>query len=236
MSNRPDLFCNYVLSVITVRRVGDQVEYRGLAGTAFLIKDTNGLAMTACHVADSLVIGEAAVLFVDGAGAWQSAEVRGIEKHPTQDVALLRLEPGDYPSPLALSRAEEHATMPYSLWGYPEAVLYEVVVEGLVRPRPSLVYDEGYIRRRITWDLPGMRGTRFFELSTISGAGCSGAPVVCRRSWDVPRDAEGSWQVVGVYIGERRSNRGDIAVGYAVRLADIDFDAPGWSVLFNPTG
>lgn len=36
--------------------------------------------------------------------------------------------------------------------------------------------------------------------------------------------------MIGVYVGERRA--GDLAVGYAVRMSDIDADAPSWSALF----
>lgn len=50
--------------------------------------------MTARHVADELTSGEAAVLFRGTDGASQPAAVQGIEPRLTQDVALLRLEPG----------------------------------------------------------------------------------------------------------------------------------------------
>lgn len=218
---------NFVVPVIRVERTDEEeVVYKDLSGTAFLLADSGGLALTARHVAKGLVIGEAAVLFHREPG-WQPVAVQGIELHPTEDVAILRLEAGSYPSPFTLSRNQEFASCQYMLWGYPDAVLYEQVVHGRVLQRPSMVYSEGHIRRRLT-DVPLDRpaGRRFYELSTVAGAGCSGSPVTVRRPGD-------QWRVIGVYVGERRSESGDFAVGYATRIADIDEDAATWSTLFN---
>ncbi|WP_328584943.1 hypothetical protein [Streptomyces sp. NBC_00370] len=81
---------------------------KGFAGTAFLLDGTDGLAMTAAHVAEQLTLREAAVLLRGTDGHRQPAVVRGIEIHPTQNVALLRLEPGTYLSPLLLSYHQEY--------------------------------------------------------------------------------------------------------------------------------
>lgn len=153
--------------------------------------------------------------------------MQGIELHPTEDVAILRLGTGSYPSPFTLSRSQEFASSPYMLWGYPDAVLCEQVVHGEAFQRPSMVYSEGHIRRRLT-DVPLDRpaGHRFYKLGTVAGAGCSGSPVTVRRSG-------GQWRVIGVYTGERRSESGDFAVGHATRIADVDEDAATWSRLFS---
>ncbi|MFD4630265.1 serine protease [Streptomyces sp. NPDC058284] len=223
----PERVANFVVPVVRVERLPDQVKYVGLAGTAFLLEGTGGLAMTARHVADALVLGEAAVLFIGNDGSWQPAAIQAIHKHPTQDVAVLRLEPGDYPSPFTLSRTDEHASLHYTLWGYPDAVLYEIVgPDDRVLQRPDLVYSEGYIRRRVSRTLPAVQGDRFFELSTVSGGGCSGAPVISGRIGD-------HWKVIGVYVGQCRSHTSDLAVGYAVRVSDLDADAADWTALFN---
>ncbi|MFD9068932.1 S1 family peptidase [Streptomyces lasiicapitis] len=223
----PDQVANFVVPVVRVERIPDCIRYVGLAGTAFLLEGTGGLAMTARHVADGLVLGESAVLFIGNDGRWQPVAIQEIEKHPTQDVAALRLEPDDYSSPFTLSRTEEHSSLHYTLWGYPDAVLHEIVDSGgMAEQRPDLVYSEGYIRRRITRALPVVRGSRFYELSTVSGAGCSGAPVISGRRQDY-------WKVIGVYVGQRRSEGGDLAVGYAVRISDLDIEAPSWSALFS---
>lgn len=225
-----DKITNFVMPVVRAERKSDgSIDYKGLLGSCFLIRDTGGVALTAYHVAAGMEVGTAAVLFLDASARWQAVFVKEVRKHPSQDVAVLVLEPDHrFPSPLALSREEHYASMPYMLWGYPEAVLHEVVVNDRAGERPDLVYDEGYVRRRISWDLPKIRGSRFFELSTVSGGGCSGAPVISRRPVDAGQEI---WKVIGVYVGERRA--GDIAVGYAVRIADIDVDALGWSDLFG---
>ncbi|MFF8644394.1 trypsin-like peptidase domain-containing protein [Streptomyces sp. NPDC015345] len=124
---------------------------------------------------------------------------RGSSPHPTQDVALLRLEPGTYVSPCVLSRRQEYASMSYMLWGYPEAVLYESVVDGIALQRPDLIYSEGHVRRRISDSIPGIHGSRFIELSTPAGPGCSGAPLIDRTpgrpgglDWRVGRICRGA--------------------------------------------
>ncbi|GAB3686669.1 hypothetical protein GCM10027597_38860 [Saccharopolyspora tripterygii] len=220
---------NFVVPVVNVEVRCDELSYKSLAGTAFLLAEPEGIALTARHVAEQIKIGEVAVLFIRESG-WQAAAVTSIELHPTEDVAALRLEDGSYPSPFTLSRIQEYASCQYMLWGYPDAVLHEIVVDGRAFPRPSLVYSEGHIRRRLT-DVPLERpeGHRFYELSAVAGAGCSGSPITDRRPGF-------QWGVVGIYVGERRSDSGDLSVGYATRLAEIDEGAPSWwSRLFGIT-
>ena len=177
-----------------------ELEYVELLGTCFLLADSGGLAMTAKHVSRKITVGEAAVMFTRN-GTWQPAAVQGVEEHRAQDVALLRLEPGDYPSPFSLSRFRAHASSQYMVWGYPEAILREGEPGrgGVILERPDLAYSEGHIRRRLTGIslTHGPLGTRFYELSAIAGDGCSGGPVTLRTP-NMP------WSVVGVYVGERR--------------------------------
>jgi hypothetical protein len=133
------------------RQADDTLKYIAHAGTAFMLQVGDGcLAMTAGHVADTVVIGEHAALFADAAGSWRAAAIVGVQKHPSQDVAVLRLEPGSYASPFTFGRTQENASLGYTLWGYPEAILYETEVDGRAVPRPDLVYSQGYIRRRIS--------------------------------------------------------------------------------------
>jgi hypothetical protein len=195
----PDRVDNFVLPVVSLKRRGDELAYTGFGGTAFLLAGAEGLAVTARHVAEKVVVGQSAVLFVSKDDTWEAAVIQRVELYPMEDVALVWLEPGDYQSPLVLSRSQEYASGQYMLWGYPEAVLYDWADAG--GASPDLVYSEGHIRRRITRDLPGMRGRAFFELSTPAGAGCSGSPVTMRRPGM-------QWQVVGIYVGERRSESG----------------------------
>lgn len=85
---------NFVVPVIRVERTGhEELVYKGFSGTAFILADSGGLALTARHVAEGLVVGETAVLFHRESG-WQPVAVQGIVLHPTEDVAILRLEEG----------------------------------------------------------------------------------------------------------------------------------------------
>ncbi|MFI9332126.1 hypothetical protein ACIGZJ_31855 [Kitasatospora sp. NPDC052868] len=67
-----DKLYNIVVPVMKVRAMPDNtVRNEGFAGTAFLLKDGEGLVMTARHVAEQLTPGEAAVLFRGADGGWQ---------------------------------------------------------------------------------------------------------------------------------------------------------------------
>lgn len=41
------------------------------------------------------------------------------------------------------------------------------------------------------------------------------------------------WQVVGVYVGERRSESGDFPVGFAARASDLTSRMTEWSELWK---
>jgi hypothetical protein len=106
----------------------------------------------------------------------------------------------------------EGASGGYGLWGYPEDVYHEIVTDGIARGRPDLIFSQGHIRRRISnVPLSSIQRSQFFELSAIAGEGCSGSPVII---W--PPGA--TWEVIGVYCGERVSQSEPISVGYAVRM------------------
>jgi hypothetical protein len=89
----------------------------------------------------------------------------------------------------------------------PEDTVYEIVDEAIsdvAKPRPDLVFSEGHVRRRIS-DVPirDIKGSRFFELSDAAGDGCSGSPLLDKRS-----QGADAWTLVGVYIGERVTSAG----------------------------
>lgn len=231
---------NFVLPIARVRpgKEHETLEFVALLGTCFLLADAGGLAMTAKHVAQEFVIGEAAVMF-NRNGTWEPAGIVGVEPHPFEEVALIRLEPGEYVSPFRLSRFHAHASSHYMVWGYPDAILRDLPPgrDGVTLPRPDLAYSEGRIRRRLT-DVPlvhGPSGAKFYELSTIAGNGCSGAPVTLRSP-------NMQWSVIGVYVGERRSPgvaaegrivQSDYLVGFATRTEDLDDRFPKWSALYE---
>lgn len=62
------------------------------------------------------------------------------------------------PSWMSLAGRWEGQSLPYCSWGYPASVMYEIVDNDLARPRPDLVYTQGYIRRNVSWPLPGFVG------------------------------------------------------------------------------
>lgn len=152
--------------------------------------------------------------------SWQAIPVRQIETHRREDIALLDIEPPasgrTWRSLFRSDRIGAHASLPYAVWGYPEDALTEIVKHGQMKMRPDLVYSAGHIRRRLTdLDIPMIKGTALYELSGVAGAGCSGSPVLNRlpgRQWDL----------IGIYLGQRR--RADLdgtVVGYALRVEHV---------------
>jgi hypothetical protein len=202
------LIRDVVLPVVTTTPDGDGLALQHFLGSGFLI-GPRGYALTAAHIippeADGL-----AVLTASGA-EWRAHVVEGCEAHPTQDVAVLKVVEPLTPSRISVAGAWEGQSLPYRSWGYPESVMYEIVDNGVARPRPDLVYTQGYIRRRVSWSLSALVGSQFFELSEAAGGGCSGGPVL-------RMDAGDRWLLVGVYVGQRETEGAEpVRVGYAAR-------------------
>jgi S1-C subfamily serine protease len=191
-----------------------------LLGTGFLL-GAHGFALTAAHVLRDV---PTSAFFVDEEGRWRGFPVTRHEVHPSEDVAVLQIAGGPWGSILTLGHTVVQATFPYFAWGYPDDVLWEVVEQGRAQPRPDLVFTAGYVRRRVRdLHLPKIKGSLLAELTTPAGSGCSGAPVLARPGPDL-------WEVVGLYLGERRSD--DVQVGYAV-LTDV-FRDWGPSIVGRP--
>jgi hypothetical protein len=204
---------DFIFPLAVVSRSPEGLSLQRVVGTGFLV-GTRGFGLTAAHVVPQSQ-SELAAMFVAG-GHWVAALVRDAETHPTEDVAVLRLDanpelPGAFSSPFYFRKTWVGSGWDYMLWGYPEEVYFEVLeqrsVDGTVPVRPDLVCSKGYVRRRLSMELPGIRGSGFFEISDPAGSGCSGSPVFGANGWDV----------VGIYVGERRRENG-IAVGYAARI------------------
>jgi hypothetical protein len=192
----------------------DEFEYRTITGTMFSI-GKGGFALTAAHVIDQINDdgGGCAAGAINAAGTWVPIRILESEKHPTEDVAIIKLSQVPHPSWLVISGAPENQSCPYDSWGYP------IVVAELSRKyeehgmdTPDLVYTHGYIRRRISRALPisVYRGAAFYEISEIAGDGCSGGPVIRRQSVGKP-----TWDVLGIYIGAAQT--GGMQVAYATR-------------------
>jgi Trypsin-like peptidase domain len=212
-----DRMIDFVFPVVAVKRVDHQtLDYRGLLGTGFLVKNGDGLGLTAGHVADNIVTDRAAALFRDVAGVWQPRAITIIDRHANDDLALIRVEGITWQSALFVTSAAEYGSAHYSMWGYPLDVTNEQEENGRIAPRPDLIFSEGHIRRRLT-DIKfrGITGRKMYELSNVAGSGCSGSPVCIRQPGRHP------FEVIGVYIGERYSEADHVSVAFAVRSEAI---------------
>lgn len=200
------LIGDFVFPLIVAKRVGDdEIAMVAFLGTGFLL-GSRGFALTASHVVraplppDHAIVG----MFVEpGTNSWKGWHVDVCDHHPTEDVALLRVRDGTWPTSVFTVSFERHySALPYMLFGYPSANLYEmandVSPDGTVRGRPDLIYSAGHVRRRATFAIPSLRGTNFYELSQPVGRGCSGSPVFRARGQ--------VWEVVGIYVADQNIN------------------------------
>lgn len=194
--------------------------YQSSVGTCFLIGKA-GFAITAAHVVEQMLAdgpGTAAG-YQNRDGQWTPIRILEHELHPSEDVAVIKLERIPMGSWLTISSRSENQSLQYDSWGYPIAVAeFAKKHEGAELESPELIYTHGYIRRRISRPLPYSiyRGTAFYEMSDIAGGGCSGGPVIRR----VP--GSNMWEVFGIYIGESEA---PFPVSYSVRTDAIH----GWN-------
>lgn len=145
------------------------------------------------------------------------------EFHPSQDVAIFRTKLDPEFELSRVTSSPEYASSEYTLWGYPEHVAFELhgkipeIIPGVKIIKPEIVYQQGYVRRRISRNIPFdmFRGNSFYEVSEVAGARCSGAPIYKKSS--VPSVTTLKiWDVIGIYIGEQTSEKIH-AVGICVR-------------------
>ena len=202
-----------VLPIFLGKWDGDDFQYKTVTGTTFLI-GKRGFALTAAHVIDQIEVSgdDYAFGFLSDTFHWRAGRINSWEKHPTEDVAILKLSHAICPSWLVIQPEPQHQSSVYDSWGYPISVAEQPkIYEENGQDRPELIYTNGYVRRRISRKLPISiyRGTSFYELSEIAGDGCSGGPVIQKST--VGRL---TWSVFGVYIG---AAAGDFKSSYAVR-------------------
>lgn len=211
----------------------DAIEFSEFLGTGFLIGG-NGYALTAAHVVRKHTQEQLAAMFVGSDLKWFGLVVEHIEFHPTEDIAILKLTTSvQLKSVFRISTVHVHAGIHYQCYecyGYPLDTLYENLSnkkpDGSIFASPDLIYTEGYVRRRLSWDLhiPDVKGTKFIELSDIAGTGCSGSPVFVK--------AQNGCNVLGIYVGEKTEYTDEHSqvpprgVAFAVRVEAFSNWAP----------
>jgi len=159
-----------VLPVFTGKWDKDTFQFKEVSGTTFLI-EKRGMALTAAHFVDQIMLKDSAVGVISSNSSWIPVHIINQEKHPTEDVAVIQLASITCPSWMVISSSSEHQACNDHSWGYPIAVAesgkrYE---DGL--QTPDLVFTTGYVRRKISKELPISiyRGSAFYELSRSSG-------------------------------------------------------------------
>jgi len=196
-----DLVRDFVFPLVSSSFENSEFKFIKLLGTAFLIGN-QGYALTCQHIIDNSKDNSIAGCFVGEDTYWYGFQINEIEFHPFHDVALIKLNGGNWKSPFCLTSDKLWAWRDFYLCGYPDSVLYEDInnkdVLGNPLPRMDMVSIKGSIRRIIPRELniKGIKGNRFYELSIIAGWGCSGSPL-----FEVKPNK--SWEVSGIYNAQK---------------------------------
>ncbi|MBF0472458.1 MAG: trypsin-like peptidase domain-containing protein [Nitrospirae bacterium] len=200
---------DFIFPLVLANKTDSGFAYKCFLGTGFLFVNKR-YTLTASHVIDINKEKDQSILaiFVNENLSWSFFEINKNEDHPTEDVSILKIEGGIWNSPFRMYSDFVVQSTHYKMFGYPEDTLYDFAVPNTINlPRPDLIYYEGYIRRRISFNLNSvMKGNCFFELSEIAGRGCSGSPLFMDKSFDV----------IGIYVGEKH-NSSEQSISYAVR-------------------
>lgn len=211
MFKQRDYIRDFVFPLSTAEKTDKGYTLKSFLGSGFLLGN-KGYALTAAHVIEKHIEEVIISLFVGEDNAWYAFEMLEYELHPQEDIAIIKINGGPWISPFRMRNKWEGSSAKYQMFGYPEDAVYDLTDEmaGRVAPRPDLVYTEGYIRRRLTFNpgIHGVKGVSFFELSEIAGPGCSGSPLYINNNR--------IWDVIGIYVGEKINDRGT-SVSYAVR-------------------
>lgn len=208
-----------VLPIVTVDLCASEkrLKYTAFLGTGFLIGPPCFI-VTAQHVlrgAKNVI----AMRVVDS--KWHPVQLGGFRFHPTEDVAVGSVN-ADFREDtfLRISTQSCFSSSAYDLWGYPSDLLTdagEMSPDGRVLQSPDLIFNRGYIRRRVSHKMPQLIGSSFYELNEVAGAGCSGAPII--------GSVGKIWAVIGLYVGERTIEIGGSSMrqmAYALRFDAIE--------------
>jgi V8-like Glu-specific endopeptidase len=196
-----------------------EYRYKEQLATGFFIGE-RGYILTAGHVIDQINEKESAskeivsvIGFKKPGGGWYSYKILEKEKHPSEDVGILKIEGNNWQPLAKINPTEQQSGIEYFCWGYPRAVteeLREITKGGL--DNPTIIFSQGHVRRKIFNELRFRMfiGKNFYELSETVGGGNSGAPMILKTA---PLGKEDSkWEIIGIYIGEKNEN-----IGYSVR-------------------
>lgn len=211
MYEQRDYIRDFVFPIAMAQKSEQEYMLKLFLGSGFLFGN-KGFALTASHVIEKYANELLITMFVGKDNKWYVFEVLNNESHPKEDIAILKINGGPWKSPFRMRNKWEGSSARYQMFGYPEDAVYDIVdsSSSKVTPRPDLVYTEGYIRRRISFNpgIPNVKGDNFFEVSEIAGRGCSGSPLYINNNR--------VWDVIGIYVGEKVNDRGT-SVSYAVR-------------------
>jgi len=112
-----DSFRSFVVPLVLNQPEPAGFKYGGIAGTGFLI-GSRGFAVTAAHVVDQADESglDLCAAVVDENNKWLAVRALQGEKHPTEDVALIKLERPLGQSPLVVSADPQHQSCEYDAW------------------------------------------------------------------------------------------------------------------------
>lgn len=200
------------------------MKYFKSVGTGFYIGQ-QGYGLTAAHVInqcknDYPEFPEFFAMFHDHEyGQYLSKRIDEYELHPTEDIAIIKMNVADKPvsAVLHVSLKNYNHTTEYSCWAFPKNEAEELMnLYDDKRHQYAIIYTQGYIRRRVSRSLSAFSiGANFYELSEQVGHGASGAPVILKSTekFNIIRE------VIGIYVSEIDGPFSKVS--YAVRMADV---------------
>jgi S1-C subfamily serine protease len=112
MYKQGDMIRDFIFPIISFEILENgSVGYKQFFGTGFFLGN-RGFALTAAHVANGFRNEKMAAMFVDVDLSWKLFPILGYELHPSEDIALLKIEGKNWLSlPYLLSGWDKPADM-----------------------------------------------------------------------------------------------------------------------------
>ena len=153
MYKQRDFIRDFVFPLAIAKKNDRSYSFKSFIGSGFLFGN-KGFALTAAHVIENHISELIISMFVGEDNAWHVFDILDHEIHPTEDVAILKISGGPWNSPFRMRNKWEGSSAHYQMFGYPEDAVFELLNASSTRvaPMPDLVYTEGYVRRRITFN------------------------------------------------------------------------------------